>query len=148
MLFRRYRSADLDGVVRLCAQENWPSFPEDPARADRALTAPGVTTMVAVEGETLAGFAQLQSDGEIQAHLSTIAVDPAFRHRGIARELIVRALREAGGQRVDLITDGAEGFYASLPHFRLSGFRLYPEYTGPDREQPGVSWREGRRVRE
>jgi len=148
MHFRRYQPSDLAGVIQLCAQENWPSFPEDRERAHRALTAPGVTTFVAVEGETVAGFAQLQSDGEIQAHLSLLAVDPAFRHRGIGRELIVRALREAGGQRVDLISDSAEGFYASLPHFRMPGFRLYPEYTGPDREQAGVSWRDGRRVRE
>jgi ribosomal protein S18 acetylase RimI-like enzyme len=145
---RRYAASDLDAVVRLCAQENWPSFPEDPARAHRALTAPGVTSVVAVDGGTIAGFAQMQSDGEIQAHLSLITVDPAFRHQGIARELIVQALRFAGGQRVDLITDSADGFYAQLPHFRMAGFRLYPEYTGPDREQPGVSWKDGRRVRE
>ena len=134
--------------MRLCAQENWPSFPEDPARAHRALTAPGVTTVVAVDAGTLAGFAQMQSDGEIQAHLSVIAVDPAFRRRGIARELIAQALRWAGGKRVDLITDGGEDFYAQLPHVRLSGFRLYPEYTGPDRQQPGVNWQGGRRARE
>jgi ribosomal protein S18 acetylase RimI-like enzyme len=146
MHIRRYAAFDLDGVVRLCAQENWPSFPEDPARAHRALTAPGVTTMVAVEGDTVAGFAQLQSDGEIQAHLSLLAVSPAFRRRGIGRELIIRALREAGGERIDLLTDDAEAFYASLPHFRLSGFRLYPEYTGPDRSHAGVFWRRGRRV--
>jgi ribosomal protein S18 acetylase RimI-like enzyme len=148
MHIRRYAASDLDEVVRLCAQENWPSFPEDPARAHRALTAPGVTSVVAVAGGTIAGFAQMQSDGEIQAHLSLIAVDPAFRRQGIARELIVQALRFAGGQRVDLITDSAESFYAQLPHFRMSGFRLYPEYTGPDRAQPGVNWKDGRRVRE
>ncbi|HEX3916423.1 MAG TPA: GNAT family N-acetyltransferase [Caulobacteraceae bacterium] len=147
MLIRHYAAADLPGVIRLCELEGWPSFPEDPARANRALTAPGVTTVVAIEGAALAGFAQLQSDGEIQAHLSLIAVDPGFRHRGIARDLIVEALRRAGGQRIDLITDTAEGFYAQLPHFRLSGFRLYPEYTGPDHAQAGVRWENGRRVR-
>jgi ribosomal protein S18 acetylase RimI-like enzyme len=50
------------------------------------------------------------SDGEIQAHLSLIAVDPAYRRRGIARELIASALRVAGGLRIDLITDSAEEF--------------------------------------
>jgi ribosomal protein S18 acetylase RimI-like enzyme len=83
-------------VLHLCEQVNWPSFLEDPARANRALTAPGVTTIVAVEGEAVLGFAQLQSDGEIQAHLSLIAVDSAYWRRGIARDLLALALREAG----------------------------------------------------
>src|SRR5262249_16891199 len=134
------------GVLRLCALEHWPSLLEDEARAHRVLTAPGVTTMVAVEGEQLLGFAQLQSDGEIQAHLSLIAVDPAARRRGVARELIARALREAGGLRIDLITVTADAFYASLPHFRLNGYRLYPNYSGPDRSNPEIVWKAGRRV--
>jgi ribosomal protein S18 acetylase RimI-like enzyme len=131
MEFRRFLPSDLPGVLRLCEQENWPSFPEDPARACRALTAPGVTTIVAVEGGAVIGFAQLLSDGEIQAHLSLIAVDSAYRRRGTARELIAVALRAAGGLRIDLVTDSAEKFYSSFPHFRLAGFRLYPNYRKP-----------------
>jgi ribosomal protein S18 acetylase RimI-like enzyme len=146
MLFRRYSPSDLPGVLRLCAREGWPSFLEDEARAQRALTAPGVTTMVAVEGDHLLGFAQLQSDGEIQAHLSLIAVDPASRRKGVARELIMLGLREAGGLRVDLLTDTADDFFASLPHFRLNGYRLYPSYSGQDRLSPEIIWREGRKV--
>ena len=124
MEYRRFVPTDLDGVIRLCEQEEWPSFPEDPARALRALTAPGVTTVVAVEGSTLAGFAQLQSDGEIQAHLTLIAVDKNLRRRGVGRELIALALRMAGGLRIDLITDSAPAFYESFLHRRLQGYRL------------------------
>jgi ribosomal protein S18 acetylase RimI-like enzyme len=146
MNIRLYVPQDLAGILRLCELEHWPSFPEDPARAHRALTAPGVTTMVAEEETIIAGFAQLQSDGEIQAHLSLIAIDPAYRRRGIARSLIVAALSHAGGRRVDLVTDSAERFYENLPHSRMRGFRLYPEYTGPDRDHPGVMWKSGRKV--
>lgn len=128
MDIRRYASSDLPGVLRLCALEKWPTFVEDPARADRVLTAPGVTTLVAIEGGVVAGFAQLMSDGEIQAHLSLIAVDPDYRRRGVARDLLGLALREAGGLRVDLVTNSAEAFYAALPHFKMSGFRIYPGY--------------------
>ena len=84
--------------------------------------------MVAMEDNQVVGFAQMQSDGEVQAHLSLIAVEKGFRRRGIARELIAAALREAGGLRVDLVTDSAEGFYSKLPHRRMSGFRLYPSH--------------------
>jgi ribosomal protein S18 acetylase RimI-like enzyme len=82
------------------------------------------------------GFAQMQSDGEVQAHLSVIAVDKAFRNRGIARELIAAALREAGGSRLDPVTDAAQGFYSKLPHRRMSGFRLYPGRVSDSDDHP------------
>jgi len=124
---RLFQPPDLDGIVALCAAEGWPSFPEDPARALRALTAPGVTTVVAADGERVAGFAQLLSDGEIQAHLSLIAVDPAYRLRNLGREMLRYALSIAGGSRIDLITETAPEFYSALPHRRLDGFRIWPQ---------------------
>ena len=124
---RPFAAADLDGVVALCAAEGWPSFPEDPPRALRALTAPGVTTMVAADDAQVVGFAQLLSDGEIQAHLSLIAVAPGHRRRGIALAMLKAGLERAGGVRIDLITDTAPEFYAALPHRRMDGFRIYPQ---------------------
>ena len=124
---RAFQPADLDRIVELCAAEGWPSFPEDPARALRALTAPGVTSVVAADGAHVAGFAQLLSDGEIQAHLSLIAVDPAYRRQGLARQMLKLALATAGGVRIDLVTDTAPDFYAALPHRRMEGFRIWPQ---------------------
>jgi ribosomal protein S18 acetylase RimI-like enzyme len=126
---RPFAAGDLDGVIALCAAEGWPSFPEDPARALRALTAPGVTTVVAADGETVIGFAQLLSDGEIQAHLSLIAVAQSHRRRGLALAMLREGLRRAGGIRIDLVTDSAPDFYAALPHHRLEGFRIYPQFA-------------------
>ena len=41
--------------------------------------------------------------------------------------MITEALRLAGGQRIDLLSeDDALGFYRQLPNFRKPGFRLYP----------------------
>ena len=148
MEIRRYSSDDLAGIIRLCAIEKWPSFGQDAARANRALTAPGVTTVVAVDDGEVVGFAQLQSDGEIQAHLSLIAVDKRHRRRGVGRDLIETALRIAGGQSVDLVTDTASDFYSRLPHFRMLGFPLFPLYTGPDREVPDLYWKDGMKVAE
>jgi ribosomal protein S18 acetylase RimI-like enzyme len=124
---RLFQPGDLSGVIALCAAENWPSFPEDPARALRALTAPGVTTVVAADGDRVAGFAQLLSDGEIQAHLSLIAVGPAYRRQNVARDLLRLALELAGGSRIDLITETAPEFYSAMPHRRLEGFRIWPQ---------------------
>ena len=86
-----------------------------------------MTTAVAADGAHVAGFAQLLSDGEIQAHLSLIAVDPAHRRQGLARRMLVLALAHAGGVRIDLTTDTAPDFYAALPHRRLYGFRIWPQ---------------------
>ena len=118
----------LDGVLALCVAEGWPSLPADPVRALRALTAPGVTTVVAVEGADVVGFAQLMSDGEVQAYLALLAVRADRRNAGLGRSLVFDALRRAGGQRVDLLAeDGSVAFYERLPHRRKHGFRLYPE---------------------
>ena len=117
----------LDGVIRLCNAEGWPSFPGDPERAIRVLTAPGVTTVIALDDGEIVGFAELFSDGELQAFLANLAVDKRFRGRGTGRALVAEALRLAGGERIDLLSeDEAAGFYESFPNFKKPGFRLYP----------------------
>ena len=122
-----FRAEHLDGVLALCVAEGWPSLPDDPVRALRLLTAPGVTTVVAVVEGKVVGFAELFSDGELQAFLTSIAVDARFRGRGIGRALVETSLRNAGGERIDLLSEEASvGFYESFPHFRKPGFRLYP----------------------
>ncbi|MEV4345850.1 GNAT family N-acetyltransferase [Actinoplanes sp. NPDC049596] len=132
MEIRRLSPADVPGVMRLCEAEGWPSFTADAARTLRILTAPGVTTMVAVDDDgSVAGFAEMFSDGELQAYLALLAVDAAHRGAGIGRRLVTEALREAGGERIDTLSeDDAAGFYRSFPHFVKPGFRIYPFHQG------------------
>ena len=118
----------LGGVVRLCEVEGYPSYIEDAERTWRALCAPGTGTVVAVQGGHVVGFAQMQSDGVIQAHLSMIVVDRAQRRRGIGARLVREAFALCGGQWVDLVsTEGADGFYQSFEHKRFPGYRIYPQ---------------------
>lgn len=57
---RPYHRSDLPVVLALCEGEGWPSFPADPELAHRAMTAPGVTTVVAAdETAGVVGFACL-----------------------------------------------------------------------------------------
>lgn len=117
----------LQGVLNLCTAEDWPSFPTDPSRAVRVLTAPGVTTVVATEGPVVIGFAELLSDGELQAYLANVAVTVNRRGEGTGRRLITDGLRHAGGERIDLLSEEASSeFYRRFPHFEKPGFRLYP----------------------
>ena len=124
---RRFAPEHLSGILMLCELEGWPSFPEDPERAGRVLTAPGVTTVVAIENAMVVGFAQMFSDGEIQAFLANIVVAEESRHNGIGRALVNEALRMAGGERVGLLSEeDAAAFYSSFPHVVKPGYRLYP----------------------
>ncbi len=118
----------LDGVIRLCEIEQYPSYIQDAERTWRALTAPGVCTVVAVQNNRVVGFAQMQSDGLIQAHLTLIVVDRDLRRRGIGAQLVRAAFVRSGGQRVDLLSpEGADAFYRSFEHQEFPGFRIYPE---------------------
>lgn len=123
----------LSSLVALARAEGWGFYDGDHDRARAALTASGVTTVVALEDGEVVGFAQLQSDGTVQAHLTNVAVDPGHRRTGIGRRLLEEALTRAGGERIDLVsTEAGERFYASFPHFRLPGYRLYPFITDDD----------------
>ena len=133
MEIERFRPEHLESVLALCAAEGWPSLPEDPARALRILRAPGVTTVVAMADGAVVGFAELFSDGEVQAFLTSIAVDSRSRGQGIGRALVAESLRLAGGERIDLLSeDESVGFYESFPHFVKPGYRLYPFHDGDD----------------
>jgi ribosomal protein S18 acetylase RimI-like enzyme len=126
MTITRYDEAHLAGILALCEAEDWPSLPADPSRAHAVFTAPGVTTVVALDGELVVGFAYLLSDGHLAAYLSMMAVHHDYRRRGIGRELIEYAAPLTGAQRVDLVTHDADDFYASFEHRTFSGFRIYP----------------------
>jgi ribosomal protein S18 acetylase RimI-like enzyme len=122
----QYEHAHLPGVLALCEAEGWPSLPADADRARKILTAPGVTTVVALDGDLVVGFAYLQSDGYLQAHLSQMAVHRDHRRKGIGRAMLEYAAPLTGAQRIDLVTDEASDFYASFPHHTFKGFRIYP----------------------
>ena len=114
-------------IVEICRAEGWTSFYADPERTWRVLNAPGVTSVAAVDRGQVVGFAYLQSDGEIQAHLSNIAVSRSHRRRGIARRLIEEAFARCGAMRIDLVsTESSEEFYRSFEHREFPGFRIYP----------------------
>jgi len=126
-----YTPAHRPGVIALFAAELWPSYTRDPQRTCEALRAPGVTSLVALDGDGVVGVVQVQSDGRIQAHLSTLVVARTHRRRGIGTRLLAEALRAAGGERLDLLSI-ADDFYASLTNRRLSGWRLTRKDLGLD----------------
>jgi ribosomal protein S18 acetylase RimI-like enzyme len=120
--------AHLDGLVALVAAEGWTEYTDDVERTYRALTAPGVTTLVAVAGRVV-GAVQIQSDGFIQAHVSMLVIDRDWRGLGLGSRLLRRGLERAGGLKLDIRTR-TEGYYERLGASRSLGFRLTRENLG------------------
>lgn len=113
------------GVAAVCRELGWPSY-ADPEVAARGCSAPGVSTFVAVADDVVIGFAQVLTDGVVQAYLSTVGVLEPWRRNGIGRELIIAGYRASGAQRLDLLTDDAQDFYRTFAHKEKPGFRIYP----------------------
>ena len=121
--------ARLDGLIALVAAEGWVEYADDAERTYRALTAPGVTTLVAVVGEQVVGAIQVQSDGLIQAHVSMLLIGQDWRGAGLGSTLLREGLERAGGLQLDVRTR-TEGYYERLGASRSLGFRLTRENLG------------------
>ncbi len=120
----------LSGVTGILTSLEWDNFGYDPDLTRKALTAPGVTTIVAAAGETeeVVGFAQVFADGVFQAHLGLLAVDEGWHRRGVGRGLVQEAFARVGARRLDLIaSDESLEFYRSFRHREQVGFRIYAE---------------------
>lgn len=110
----------------MCDSAGWDSW-SDVAAVERALSAPGVATFVAVEGDEVVGAAQVLSDDEVNWILGTLIVARGQRGRGIGTKPVEAAFAHTGARRLDLLTEG-EGprFDRALAGRELSGFRLSP----------------------
>ena len=127
-----FARAHLDGLIALLEAEGWTEYTDDVQRTYRALTAPGVTTLVALVALRVVGAIQLQSDGVIQAHLSMLLIDRHRRGARLGSTLLREGLESAGGLQLDIRTR-TEGYYERLGASRSLGFRLTRENLGlPD----------------
>jgi ribosomal protein S18 acetylase RimI-like enzyme len=124
-----FAQAHLDGLIALVAAEGWSEYADDVQRTYRALTAPGVTTLVAIAGGRVAGAIQVQSDGLIQAHVWMLLIDRSWRGVGLGSRLLREGLERAGGLQLDIRTR-TEGYYEWLGASRSLGFRLTREDLG------------------
>jgi ribosomal protein S18 acetylase RimI-like enzyme len=141
-----YQPKFLDALLALCKEEGWVSFAANPERAGRAMTGPGVTALVAVEGageaQRALGFSQAVGDGCFGGYLCMLLVDEEARGRGIGKALVERTLVESGVLRLDLLSsERAMPLYERFPHNKIPGFRLYPDESlrPPEADPPARS---------
>jgi ribosomal protein S18 acetylase RimI-like enzyme len=126
-----FTQVHLDGLITLVAAEGWTEYADDVERTRRGLTAPGVTTLVAIAGGHLVGAIQVQSDGLIQAHVLMLLIARNSRGVGLGSRLLRDGLERAGGLQLDVRTR-TEGYYERLGVSRSLGFRLMREDLGLD----------------
>ncbi len=129
MSIEPFTRAHLDGLIALVAAEDWPEYTEDAERTYRALSAPGVTTLVALAEGRVVGAIQMQSDGVIQAHVSMLLIDREWRGRRLGSRLLREGLERAGGLWLDVRTRTA-GYYERLGASRSLGYRVTREALG------------------
>jgi ribosomal protein S18 acetylase RimI-like enzyme len=122
-------AAHLEGLIALVAAEGWSEYADDADRTYRALSAPGVTTLVANAGGRVVGAIQVQSDGVIQAHVSMLLIDPEWRGRSLGSRLLRDALDRSGALQLDIRTR-TEGYYERFGASRSLGYRLTREDLG------------------
>jgi hypothetical protein len=135
-----FARAHLDGLVALVAAEGWTEYAGDVQRTYRALTAPGVTTLIAKVGGRVVGAIQIQSDGVIQAHVSLFLIDRRWRGARLGSRLLREGFDRAGGLQLDIRTR-TEGYYERFGASRSLGFRLTREdleLRGADAGQVGL----------
>ena len=85
----------------------------DPTRLRQAMML--TTNHGAWDGNRLVGALRVLSDGYEWSVVTDIIVDPAYRRRGIGRELMRRAAAQASGRfAVAQIPPGTEGFFRRL----------------------------------
>jgi len=95
-----------------------------------ALSHPSTFLIASLKGEVI-GYVAATVEGAGSAHLASIAVDPAYRARGVARQLlnsILAALRKHGVNRVRL--EVRESNLAAQNLYKSLGFQYCDRIKG------------------
>ena len=124
-----FTQAHLDELIALVAAEGWTEYTNDVERTRRALTSPGVTTLVAIAGGHIVGAIQVQSDGLIQAHVSLLLIARNSRGVSLGSRLLRHGLERAGRLQLDVRTRTG-GYYERLGASRSFGFASRARLSG------------------
>jgi GNAT superfamily N-acetyltransferase len=140
----RVRPAEREDAValaRLCEQMGYPSDPADmPARVAQLRDDPGVSALVAVDGDEVVGLItthvrHTMNHAAPLAQITLLVVDEARRGKGVGRELVSAAeawARECGCKRIVVTTAlqraGAHAFYESI-HYTHTGKRYGKDFV-------------------
>ncbi|HKY28144.1 MAG TPA: GNAT family N-acetyltransferase [Pyrinomonadaceae bacterium] len=89
--FRKVTPDDYEQLRQFLSEQGWAERVRDLDRFQTMLDGSALT-VVAVDGDTIVGFARALCDGATNAYISTVAVAPDRRGEGIGRELVERLM--------------------------------------------------------
>ena len=114
-------SHQIDAVQKLLRTNGW----QDESLPSRSLIQHAYA-YTAVEGDELAGFIRVITDGVLVTYVCEIVVTAKFGHQGVGRALLDHVQNQFPGTRIDLLsTQGAQGFYAATGFSARPGYRRY-----------------------
>lgn len=114
--FREAIPDDYDALRRFLAEQGWAERVRDLDRF-RTMIDGSDLTVLAVDGDTIVGFARALCDGATNAYISTVAVAPDRRGQGIGRELIERLMSRDPNGRITWVLRArpdSVGFWSRL----------------------------------
>jgi GNAT superfamily N-acetyltransferase len=129
--YRDTHEVDLEQLAALFVTAGWDdrAYPREKLAA---VVANSRFIVSAWEGARLIGFARAVSDGVMNAYVSTVAVLPDWRGRGIGREIVRRLVEGEGKRSIRWVLHARgelHGFYA------LNGFEPAPDILWKDRRR-------------
>ncbi len=130
--YRDDHDVDLDQLATLFVTAGWPHRAQDRAKLAR-LVAGSLYVSHAHDGPRLVAFARAISDGVSNAYVSTVAVLPEHRGRGIGREVVRRLVEGDDKRGIQWILHARPELH---PFYRENGFELAPDML----KRPRVSW--------
>jgi ribosomal protein S18 acetylase RimI-like enzyme len=111
LAIRRDRLTDVEPLVRLLHSVGWDRRALDEPRLERAIAA-SHAMIGAWDGDELVGFTRELGDGEMNAYLSMIVVDPRWQGYGIADRLVRAVMEGRSDVRFTLAAaDGVDEYY-------------------------------------
>lgn len=118
ILLRRYRPGDLEALLRVEEESFPPGQRYSGLVFEYLLSLPGSVILLAEEGGEVIGYAAGYMEGRGVGHVASLAVRPAFRGRGVGKELM-KALE------AELMTRGARRLRLEVRESNMVARRLY-----------------------
>jgi ribosomal protein S18 acetylase RimI-like enzyme len=117
MEIRGIRAGEIEATREFLAANGWAQRVAD-AHAFHTLIANSQRNAVAVDDGRIVGFARALCDGVSNGYLSMVTVAPAYRRRGVGRNLVHHII----GDDPNITWVARAGRAASVPFFEKLGF--------------------------